>query len=321
MTRTPTFGIRLPTDVRPGRSSRVDVVALARSAEAAGFESAWLLDHLLGSPSMMGAASLEPLVTAAHVLGATTHLKVGTSILVAPLRNTVWLWKQLGSIAALAPGRLLAGVGAGWSEEEFALVAADRRRRGQTLSALVAAIMGARRGAVEDVGTELAKVHPAPRELGALYVGGGSRQLADGVEPARMTETVAARIASSDGWVVRASADPDEIRADLAAITAARARDDAGEFVVTKSSYVCLVDDTAEADAWARQRAAFADSYGDAPPESWRDRQVLSGTTATVAAHVDALRAAGVDRIVFHPFGDCDEQVGRLAALVEERWR
>lgn len=320
MKRTPRFGIRLPTDVRPGRGRRVDVVALARSAEAAGFESAWLLDHLLGSPSMMGAASLEPVTTAAHVLGATTHLKVGTSILVAPLRNTVWLWKQLGSIAALAPGRLLAGVGAGWSEEEFALVDADRRSRGHRLSALVTAVMAARQGA-QDVGPELAKVHPAPRELGALYVGGGSRQLADGVEPATMTETVAARIASSDGWVVRASADPDEIRADLAAINAVRARDDAGEFVVTKSSYVCLVDDATEADAWARQRAAFASSYGDHPPESWRDRQVLSGTTATVVAHVDALRAAGVDRVVFHPFGDCDEQVLRLAALVEERWR
>lgn len=315
------FGIRLPTDVRPGRDTRVDVVALARSAEAAGFESAWLLDHLLPSPSMMGAASLEPLATAAHVLGATTHLKAGTSILVAPLRNTVWLWKQLGSIAALAPGRLLAGVGAGWSQEEFALVGADRGSRGRTLSALVAAIMGARRGAVEDVGDDLSGIHPAPRDLGALYVGGGSRHLADGVEPATMTETVATRIASSDGWVVRASADEQEIRADLAAIRAVRGQDEADAFVVTKSSYVCLVDNTTEEGAWARQRQAFANSYGDHPPESWRDRQVLSGTTATVAAHVDALLAAGVERVVFHPFGGCDEQVGRLAALVEERWR
>ena len=321
MTAAPIFGIRLPTDVRPRHGPRVDVVALARSVEAAGFESAWLLDHLLPSPSMMGAASLEPLATAAHVLGATTQLKVGTSILVAPLRNTVWLWKQLGSIAALAPGRLLAGVGAGWSEEEFALVDADRRNRGRDLSALVAAVMRARRGVVPDVGADLERIPPAPSDLGALYVGGGSRQLADGVEPATMTPTVAERIASSDGWVVRASADPNEIRADLAAISAAQAADDAGELLVTKSSYVCLVDDPTEADAWARQRHAFVGSYGGPPPESWRDRQVLSGTTGTVAARVEDLMAAGVDRVVFHPFGDCEEQIERLAAFVEERWR
>lgn len=319
MTDRPLFGIRLPSDVAPGRDSR-DVVGYAKRAEAAGFESVWLLDHLLPSPSMMGAASLEPLVTASHVLGATTRLRVGTSILVVPLRNPVWLWKQLGSIAALAPGRLLAGLGAGWSEDEFALVGADRGGRGRALSAFVAAALDARGG--RPVGGDLAGVMPAPTALGAVYVGGGSRTLADGVEPAAMTATVARRIASSDGWVVRASADEHEVRHDLAAVSAALgAERRRADFVVTKSAYVCLVDDATQDTAWAHQRDAFAASYGARPPDTWQGRQVLAGTTAQVAEDVDALLDAGVDRVVFHPFGDPDDQIRRLAALVSERWR
>ena len=48
------------------------------------------------------------------------EVKLGTSVIVVPQRNAVVLAKELASIDALSGGRLIAGVGAGWNEEEFA---------------------------------------------------------------------------------------------------------------------------------------------------------------------------------------------------------
>jgi probable F420-dependent oxidoreductase len=47
-------------------------------------------------------------------------LTLGTSVIVVPQRNAVVLAKELASIDALSGGRLIAGVGAGWNQDEFA---------------------------------------------------------------------------------------------------------------------------------------------------------------------------------------------------------
>lgn len=108
------------------------LVELARSAERLGYRTAYLPDHIL-PPDEYGptyGGVYEPLVTIGHLTAVTERIRFGTSVLVLPLRNPFVLAKQVATLQQLSAGRVVLGVGIGWSEEEFAAVGAEHRRRG-----------------------------------------------------------------------------------------------------------------------------------------------------------------------------------------------
>jgi alkanesulfonate monooxygenase SsuD/methylene tetrahydromethanopterin reductase-like flavin-dependent oxidoreductase (luciferase family) len=72
---------------------------------------------------------LEAVTTLAYLGGRTRTIRLGASVIVVPMRNAVVLARELATIDVLTRGRLIAGVGVGWSEEEFRNVGtADRFR-------------------------------------------------------------------------------------------------------------------------------------------------------------------------------------------------
>jgi alkanesulfonate monooxygenase SsuD/methylene tetrahydromethanopterin reductase-like flavin-dependent oxidoreductase (luciferase family) len=73
----------------------------------------------------------EPLVTLAFLAAHTSRLLLGTSVLITPLREPILLAKQIATLDALAPGRVLLGVGTGWEPSEFDAVGADFTTRGR----------------------------------------------------------------------------------------------------------------------------------------------------------------------------------------------
>ncbi|WP_163543809.1 TIGR03619 family F420-dependent LLM class oxidoreductase [Occultella kanbiaonis] len=121
--------------VLPDESPTMSVstlVDLARAAEDLGYTCAWLPDHVL-PPGEYGATFggvYEPLVTIGHLAAVTEHLGLGTSVLVAPLRNPFVLAKQIATLHRLSAGRVVLGVGVGWSEQEFDAVRAVFGDRG-----------------------------------------------------------------------------------------------------------------------------------------------------------------------------------------------
>jgi probable F420-dependent oxidoreductase len=135
----PHFGARIAVD---------DIAGFARCAEALGFHSAWVADHLvfpvevrsrnpympegtyLGSPEL---PILEPFTVLAFAAGATSRIKLGTSVLVVPLRHPVVLARQLGALQAMSGGRVILGAGAGWMQEEFEMVGVPFAERGERL--------------------------------------------------------------------------------------------------------------------------------------------------------------------------------------------
>jgi alkanesulfonate monooxygenase SsuD/methylene tetrahydromethanopterin reductase-like flavin-dependent oxidoreductase (luciferase family) len=84
------------------------VVTAARRAEAAGFDGVYLGDHLLHPHPI-----LESIVTLSVVAAVTERISLGPCVLLFGLRQPVVLAKQLGTLAAFAPGRLRVGVGVG----------------------------------------------------------------------------------------------------------------------------------------------------------------------------------------------------------------
>jgi len=89
------FGVSMGVDVRPDA-----LPGVVDRLESEGVDSLWF-SELVYSPA------IDPTVGMAYALSRTRHLKVGTSVAVLPGRNPVLVAKQLVSLAALAPKRVL----------------------------------------------------------------------------------------------------------------------------------------------------------------------------------------------------------------------
>jgi probable F420-dependent oxidoreductase len=88
-------------------------------------------------------ANIEPLLTLAWAAAAAPSAKVGTSVLLAPLRHPILLAKQLASLDYLTGGRVMLGLGVGWMQEEFSALGVpfeDRGRRAEEMVAVMRAL-------------------------------------------------------------------------------------------------------------------------------------------------------------------------------------
>jgi probable F420-dependent oxidoreductase len=106
------------------------VIKVARIADEAGVHQLVLPDHLaIGArtdrypfgtfPYPPSEPWLEPLTTLAAIAGTTERVRLGTGVLIAPLRPALLLAKTAATLDVLSGGRLDLGVGTGWQREEF----------------------------------------------------------------------------------------------------------------------------------------------------------------------------------------------------------
>jgi probable F420-dependent oxidoreductase len=121
------FGLCLP-NVRDVASADL-IEASAALVERLGWSAVWTTDHVLverASAAEYG-TTFEAIETLAWVGARHERLRLGTSVIVVPMRNAVVLAKELATLDALSRGRVVTGVGVGWNEVEFGNVGvADR---------------------------------------------------------------------------------------------------------------------------------------------------------------------------------------------------
>jgi probable F420-dependent oxidoreductase len=126
--------------VRPAHMADV-----ARRAEALGFESVWVPEHLVfptafaskypytadGVPPVtVDMPLLDPLMILAHLAAVTTRIRLGTNVYVLPLRHPIVTARLAVTLDVLSGGRLSLGIGVGWLAEEFRAVGVDFETRG-----------------------------------------------------------------------------------------------------------------------------------------------------------------------------------------------
>jgi alkanesulfonate monooxygenase len=126
-----TFGLAIKNFVGPTETPDIDALyAYAQRAEALGFESLWAWDHVI-----LGVEPSFPILDAVGTLTAiaarTSRIKLGTGVLVLPLRNPTVAAKALGTLDVISKGRLILGVAAGWYAREFDAVGVPFKRRGR----------------------------------------------------------------------------------------------------------------------------------------------------------------------------------------------
>jgi probable F420-dependent oxidoreductase len=120
---------------------------LARAAEAAGFESLWVADHVVlpdppmpQRPMAPDMRLLDPVVMLTFYAAHTTRIRLATGVIVLPQRQPLVLAKQLASLDVLSNGRLIFGLGVGWCEPEFQALGVPFEHRGSRGDDYLAAI-------------------------------------------------------------------------------------------------------------------------------------------------------------------------------------
>jgi probable F420-dependent oxidoreductase len=113
------YGICLP-NFRAGASAE-GLDAATETAEKLGWSTVWTTDHLLidrANESDYGRI-YEAILTLAWIGSRYRTVKLGTSVIVMPMRNAVVVAKELATLDALTDGRVICGLGIGWNEPEF----------------------------------------------------------------------------------------------------------------------------------------------------------------------------------------------------------
>lgn len=186
-----------------------DVVSVARAAEDIGYDGVWVFERVLfpenPTQGMYGVPGLpwadlyrsvaDPLVTLTTAAAVTERVRLGTAVLVAPMHQPFQLARGLASLDAVSGGRLVAGLGTGWSIEEYAAAGiAPFEQRGAVQDELLdvfAAVWGPDPVSYQGTYTTIneAEVGPKPAHPIPVYLAGHSP---------KALKRVARR---ADGWI------------------------------------------------------------------------------------------------------------------------
>ena len=122
-----------------------NLISIAKLADQLGYDSIWVCDHIL--PSRLFESPYhhiyEPLTVLSFLAPIAVHVKLGTSILLLPLRNPALVAKTVASLDSLSGGRVILGVGVGGGEDdvlEFAHVGSSFTDRGKKTNEYIRAI-------------------------------------------------------------------------------------------------------------------------------------------------------------------------------------
>jgi probable F420-dependent oxidoreductase len=131
---TVSFSTRAPnSDYLGFVASPEAIIAAAKKAEAVGFEAIFVNDHVIVDDSPRAASwtnVYDPFVSMSFIAAHTSRIGVGVSVLIMPYRNPVTSAKALATIDLMSGGRLVVGVGVGWSEAESTALGVPFHERG-----------------------------------------------------------------------------------------------------------------------------------------------------------------------------------------------
>jgi alkanesulfonate monooxygenase len=304
------FGVFLPSFVWPGDGPERarGIIDFAREVENTGFDSIFITDHLLAARQFYSVSFLEPLTALSLVAGVTERVKLGTSVMVMPIREPVLLAKQLATMQFLSNNRFVLGAGIGWYPPEYAATGVKKSERGARTDEILEIIVSLLEGetvsyqgqfySIEDV-----LIEPLPSRRPDVWIGGGS-QLADPGSPdlPRIVEPVKRRILASEGWIPRPTCPPEDIARDwdeLQAYFKENGRDPA-ELVVVHENFYHFVGTQDAAGARREQHEVMLRVMSEARGPEYLERVYLFGTPDEVVESLQARVDAGVQSFILH---------------------
>lgn len=284
------IGVGLPTNLEGVTGDTIR--AWAAGADAGPFSSIGVLDRVVYSTH-------EPMMTLAAAAAVTTRVRLLTSVLIGPTRETTLLARQAATLDVHSGGRLTLGLGIGIRDDDYLATGQAFHRRGRRLDEQLPLLR--RIWAQEPAGEGIGVIGPAPLSPGGprLYVGG-------------YVPAVARRIAQfGDGFMAPGGGEPAAMAALWQQILAAwSGAGRPGRPGWTASSYYALGP---EAEALTRHYMGTVYAFDPALAEK-RLRTVPIGEQAVRDA-IARQRDMGADEILLRPVGAGLDQLDRLAEI------
>ncbi len=318
----PQYDFSLPAE---GPIRWPSVLEWAQRAEALGFSSVWLSDHLFYDLARYGGPSgrqraLECFTGLGALSAATSRVRLGTLVACNDFRNPAVLAKMVSTLDVLSGGRMELGLGAGWFEAEYRAAGIpfdSHRTRVDRLSesvVIVRALLA--RGRINFEGThyrvENARCLPPPVQPKLpVFVGGSGDRIA------RLAGRHADGFNSAWAWTPEAFAG----RVELVNRAASRAGRDPSE--VRKTVGLYTLPGRTEREVAARWRR-YVECGPSGRPEhafyEWWAQDKLAGTYDQLAERIRRFEEIGVTEMILTfgslPFQICDPEA--VDEFVEE---
>ena len=256
-----------------------DILRTAHLAEEAGFDSLWTIDELVWlaeDEEPLGFWECWTLLSA--VAAVTSRVEVGTLVTCANYRNPALLAKMAETVDEISGGRLVLGLGAGWSEDQYRMFGYEFDHHVGRFEEALGIIHGLLREGRVDVEGRWHRAHeavlaprgPRPGRIPILVGGGGPRMM-----------RLAARYADAwSAWI------PDRSRPDT--IPPLRAEVDAA----------CV--EVGRAPATLERTVGVGVAFGDARmaygPTDWTPG-MIRGSTDEIAGSLRAFAAEGIAHV------------------------
>jgi alkanesulfonate monooxygenase SsuD/methylene tetrahydromethanopterin reductase-like flavin-dependent oxidoreductase (luciferase family) len=114
--------------------SRLFLKDTALEIEQLELDSIWVSDHIIvPKRDVPWNRVFESVVTLGFLASITESVQLGSSVLLAPLREPFVLAKQIATLDSLSNGRVAIGIGIGWNKKEFDLLGCDFKNRTKTV--------------------------------------------------------------------------------------------------------------------------------------------------------------------------------------------
>jgi probable F420-dependent oxidoreductase len=304
------FGVFLPSYIWPddGPERARNIKTFARRVEELGFDSLFVTDHLLTARQFYSASFLDSLTTLAVAAGVTERVRLGTSVLVLPVRHPVLLAKELSTLQYLSDNRVILGAGIGWYPPEFRAAGTEKSQRGKRADEVLDIAIPLMEGKTVSYhgahfSVDEVSIEPRAERRPELWIGGGS-QLADDASPEqpRFADAVKRRCVRGEGWIARPTCPPDDIGRDWRELSTSLSEHgrDPLDYTVAHENFMHFVPTGDAAKARELQHEAFLKVMSDVRGPAYLESVYLLGTPDELVASLQARIDAGVRYFILH---------------------
>jgi probable F420-dependent oxidoreductase len=303
------FGVALPQSFCRRPDTGGDLKTFLQNVEAAGFDSLWTQEQLLG-----GDPSLEPLTSLAYAAASTSRLRLGTATVVAPLRDPILLAKTAATIDVMSGGRLILGLSIGEVASIYRAVGVSLSERGRRIDEMVEVLsslwtkpVASHHGRFWDFVDAQMEPKPMQPPHPEIWFGGHSR-------------AALKRVASSgSGWIGAGGSSIEDfgVRVGWLGEELEAAGRSLSDVTVAKKLYIAVDEDPDLA------RAGLENWFKAHWPPNFNAVEMartvgVAGNAEMVAAAIGATSELGADLVILNPVFDEDVQVEGLIGVLHD---
>jgi probable F420-dependent oxidoreductase len=293
--------------------TRDNIIYIAKEAEKEGLDSVWVLERLLwplkpqtpygatpdGTLPVEYQNVLDPLETLTYLAGITDKISLGTCIIDMLFHNPVVLARRFATLDILSRGRAIAGLGIGWSKDEYEVSGVPYKHRGERANEFLQVLKRIWTDEVVEFKGQFysipaSKIGPKPvqKPHPPILLGGFS------------PNTLLRIVNYADGWLPVAGFGPlEQLEQSINGLRegARKANKDPSKIRIFVLTYPNVLDSSSPA------------------PSSEQQRSPMTGTTDQIGTDIDKIKSMGVEHIIFgYVFSPIGKDKNRMIEITKQ---